>query len=121
MDKEYFFCNKAFLDHFGACQKSKYLDRFGEQVCIIELTWECVKNWIEKKGEDYIFENNIWVWKVEGGIETEEYNFEEVKEFGFFKWIDFYHNLGKESNQAQIINSICKDENLTPIELFNRL
>ena len=119
--KEYFFCNENFIKEFGACQKSNPLDRFGEKVYIVELTWFSVKKWIDKKGEDFFFENDIWVWKIEGGIESEWYDFKEIKEQGFFEWIDFYHNLGKESNQAQIINTVCRYENCTPIELFNKL
>ena len=120
---EYFFVNQEFINEFGACQKSKPVDRYGDNVYIVELTsWEDVKVWIDNEGgEKFVDKSGLFVWAIEGGIESENYSWKDIEIMGFFEWVSWEYNLGKECNQAQIINTVSRYEGCTPLELFNKL
>ena len=122
MNREYHLASKELVKHFGPCDRSKFIDRFGKKVCVILVPFDSLESWAQKKGEDFLFENDIWSREIiECNISVESFELSEAKERGLFNWIIDVLGLSTEKNVAAVIGSICKNEGITPIQLFNKL
>ena len=125
---EYHLVSNEFVKHFGPCNMSKPLNHHGREIIrVVQLSFNNIENWANKKLEnnpDFLEDNNIWTREITSSyLSVENFELKKVQklEYTIFEWIMDEFDLSQPRNVAAIIGNVCHQENLTPIELFNKL
>jgi len=120
--EEYYLISENTLNHISPSEKSKCINRYGDQVCIVKIDFNQFKDIEESMSEDDLLYGNIWAREItDCNVSTDMISIADCQENGLFEMIMLHIGASTEKNVSAVIGGICKNLGVTPIELFNKL
>jgi len=120
--EEYYLVSENTLKHISPSEKSKCINRYGDQVCIVKIDFKQFKDIEDSMNEDDMLYGNIWAREItDCNVSTDMISIADCQENGLFEMIMLHIGASTENNVSAVIGGISKDLGVTPIELFNKL